>query len=220
MSLIITALLCVSAGTALANGQPECISAVKNATDSSCSCDSVHNLEDKIQHAFALLNHLASQLNVSLPGTNNGTGDAEVDVGRSQVSNYTFHTWEKSWARARNHCKSQGGDLVSIDSVEELQDINSRVTEYIRRSDDQFWTSGKARPLNSNHYYWGNGSQEISLDAGIWGNGEPNNWEGVEESCLSLNREPTVYGDTQFWLNDSPCHQELKYICEYLQNTL
>lgn len=137
---------------------------------------------------------------------------------------YIFHISKKSWSEARKICSFNGGDLLSLDSMEQLKYIRSRVIAFEARFlggglDQMYWTSGNrlGRSSNSTVFYWGNNTKPIFSKAPFWEATQPWNKEGLNEECLCLSRNYNYLGniiDEVLWLHDYECSRQFNFICE------
>uniref|UniRef100_A0A3B5QZT6 C-type lectin domain-containing protein n=1 Tax=Xiphophorus maculatus TaxID=8083 RepID=A0A3B5QZT6_XIPMA len=98
----------------------------------------------------------------------------------------------KSWSAARHDCVEEGGDLVSISSLEE----NTFVMGTLSSTHLDFWI-GLHNPTVGG-YSWSDGTP---LSHTNWGHGEPNNHEGREE-CVEM---VSSNNGTFSWWNDLNC---------------
>jgi len=69
---------------------------------------------------------------------------------------------------------------------------------------DQFWMDASDIGQQPGHFVWADGTK---LDAALWASGQPNDFFGGKEICVSLY---TGNGN----LFDYPCVYSLSFICE------
>ena len=106
-------------------------------------------------------------------------------------------TFIKTWNDARSHCKSLGGDLASVSSLE----INTFLTIL---TSDQAWIGGYK---SGSSWKWTDGS---SVDYSNWMSGQPNNWGGNQDK-IYINRDGLGGWD------DDKGSSERYFICEKLK---
>ena len=122
---------------------------------------------------------------------------------------YRLFGGPKSWIHSEEHCRSLGGNLVSVNGFEENQFVY------------QFWRSSTTKPhmgfwLGANDIYregtfqWTDGS-DFSYER--WYAAEPNDF-GSDEDCVHLWwREPSS-GQEMSWNDRSCTESEMAYICK------
>uniref|UniRef100_F6TDB0 C-type lectin domain-containing protein n=1 Tax=Ciona intestinalis TaxID=7719 RepID=F6TDB0_CIOIN len=113
-----------------------------------------------------------------------------------------------TWYDARDYCRAQGGDLVSVHSSEERDSIINFVTNGAVGSYTYFWMGLNNLGLNTG-YQWTDGSAVSFTD---WSVGEPNNVNG-EENCV----ECQFYTDSYTW-NDLSCDTSRNFICKIIKD--
>uniref|UniRef100_A0A6A7G2Y8 Macrophage mannose receptor 1-like n=1 Tax=Hirondellea gigas TaxID=1518452 RepID=A0A6A7G2Y8_9CRUS len=105
----------------------------------------------------------------------------------------------RSWSQARDYCRDQGGDLLSVANHEENSFILSMVYTL---PDYVVWIGGFAgREVG---FRWSDGSPFTFIN---WKIGEPNNFQD-QESCVSL------YPKTEAYWNDDNCGMKIGWICK------
>ena len=109
---------------------------------------------------------------------------------------------KKSWADASKHCNSLNGELVSIASEIQNEDL-----EMIVRSKnlEQAWI-GYSDAANEGDWKWSSPNKlGLSKKYENWNKNEPNSVEGKD--CA------TIVKGTGKW-NNHPCTEQLPFICE------
>ncbi|KAK3582967.1 hypothetical protein CHS0354_027082 [Potamilus streckersoni] len=113
---------------------------------------------------------------------------------------------KKSWLDARSECQRYDGDLLKIETDEEMVWVRSqaRQIEDMTPGNYEWWTGLNNRgQKDSTMWFWTDGE---TLKSGVlqWGQGEPNNYL-EQEHCAEI------------WLgffNDKNCDHLLYFICE------
>ena len=113
-----------------------------------------------------------------------------------------------TWFEAKDHCKTEGGNLVEIDSKKE----NTALVEDIKRrgfSDRLFWMGLTDRGSEDDWILETNGSEPSYLN---WGGGEPDG--GQEENCA------VIWNDEDFWgtWSDVPCDMDDTSVWNYTKS--
>nr|XP_046265193.1 macrophage mannose receptor 1-like isoform X2 [Scatophagus argus] len=108
------------------------------------------------------------------------------------------HSQKKTWYEARDYCRAIGGDLLSIHSTEEQENLPQRYTTV--------WI-GLSAPDPVNGYMWSDGSP---LQFQHWEDGEPNNKNNVE-SCTEIRLHKL--DDSGSW-NDVHCEAYREWLCQ------
>ncbi|XP_054870853.1 macrophage mannose receptor 1-like isoform X2 [Amphiprion ocellaris] len=104
---------------------------------------------------------------------------------------------QRTWYEARDYCKAIGGDLLSIHSREELNDIpRSYVTAWI----------GLSAPDPDTGYVWSDGSP---VNFQHWAEGEPNNKMNIE-SCVVHRLHERWIGSWE----DVHCELSRDWLCQ------
>ena len=104
-----------------------------------------------------------------------------------------------SWGRARQRCKSEGGDLVSINSRSEKTAIVAWARKLPRR---EVWTGLVLDPNNSSRWIWSDGSRP---DFKIW----PGNFV-----VGTLGPSRCVFQSSSFRLWHFQCDSNISFVCE------
>ncbi|XP_066541654.1 C-type lectin domain family 4 member F-like [Hoplias malabaricus] len=114
------------------------------------------------------------------------------------TSAYYISTDMKTWNESRDDCEDNGGDLVIINSKEEQEYLTRKV------GSKQPWI-GLTDSESENQWKWVDGS---ALTTAYWAEGEPNNWNGIEEDCVHMG-----FKENKTW-NDLSCSSKRQWICE------
>ncbi|XP_031150862.1 galactose-specific lectin nattectin-like isoform X1 [Sander lucioperca] len=112
---------------------------------------------------------------------------------------FSFNFKGKSWVDAENFCKSKGGNLASIHSVEEYEFLRTFINQ-ISGENRRTWMGG-FDSVKEGEWMWSDGS---TFDYKSWAPGQPDNTGGIEH-CLEMN-----YQDK--W-NDYLCDKVLPFLC-------
>ncbi|XP_005739885.1 C-type lectin domain family 4 member M-like [Pundamilia nyererei] len=115
---------------------------------------------------------------------------------------YFFSTRKSSWNASRTECRTQGGDLVKIDSSEEQNFLRTTI-EQIRR---YFWI-GLTDSAEEGRWLWVDGSP-LNERLTFWFFHEPDDWTEEDsdgEDCARMG--PT------YWF-DKSCKARERSICE------
>ncbi|CAN9513522.1 unnamed protein product [Ophioblennius macclurei] len=126
--------------------------------------------------------------------------------GSFQSSCYLLSTTAVTWSRAEELCKAQGGHLLVLNNVDEL-DYISKIVE-IRSN---YWI-GLVERHNEGHWSWVDGT-DFSSTPTFWDEGQPDDWDYREngEDCGQLHG--SEIRKRKLW-NDADCSLRYKYICE------
>uniref|UniRef100_A0A8C9ZTB6 C-type lectin domain-containing protein n=1 Tax=Sander lucioperca TaxID=283035 RepID=A0A8C9ZTB6_SANLU len=92
---------------------------------------------------------------------------------------YKYVATRLTWADAELHCVSQGGNLVSIHSLEEENFIKSLIKNF-DHAQGFTWIGLSDIHKEGNTWFWSDGSV---VDYSFWNAGEPNNSNG-NENCV------------------------------------
>ncbi|XP_041838336.1 CD209 antigen-like protein E [Melanotaenia boesemani] len=165
--------------------------------------------------SFGFLCILQVALNVSLrlgfyspDSCNNGTED--LDKLRKLADDYFQQGWvyfhpslyyisliKKTWQESREDCLRRGADLVIINTKDE-QDFT--------RQFHKFTWIGLNDSTKKRNWKWVDGTP---LTKSYWGPGEPNRFEGKNESCVEIR-----FHEIENSWNDIPCEDKNFWICE------
>lgn len=143
----------------------------------------------------------------------------------TQIHRYELLRNDVTWEQAYDDCKSRGGYLVQINSLEEYQHIIQQINGEAKQ-DVHFFLGGR-RSGSGRDYYWINSQNEFEGDslnpgkdswaAGHWMENEPSySSDGEAEQYMSL-----VYYQNAWVFNDVPediskyYSGKIGYICEY-----
>ncbi|XP_078574309.1 adhesion G protein-coupled receptor L3-like isoform X5 [Branchiostoma floridae x Branchiostoma japonicum] len=121
---------------------------------------------------------------------------------RQGGSCYKFHINDrKSWEEARQTCREESSELVSIETEEEHDFLRALTVNGLYS--DSFWTSGTDESSEGVFKWNATGS---NVTAGGWKTGEPNGRRN--ENCIELRRQHN------FLWNDARCEHKNFFICE------
>lgn len=114
-----------------------------------------------------------------------------------QGSFYYISFIKKSWQGSREDCLRRGADLVITDTKEEQ--------DFTRKFDRLTWI-GLSDDMMEGNWKWVDGTP---LTKSYWGPGEPNGFEGKNETCVEIR-----FHDIENSWNDIPCEDQNFWICE------
>ena len=125
-------------------------------------------------------------------------------------SNYTFHAqsmrW-RTWERSRFACKKTGGDLVSIESLEEWNFLKN----IIQTMKTEEYFIGLRKYSKFGEWRWISDNSTVNTTKGIfpWAKDEPNG----DGNCAVMYKE---YRKDNGEYNDNSCTdvKKIGYICE------
>nr|XP_046242604.1 asialoglycoprotein receptor-like 1 [Scatophagus argus]XP_046242605.1 asialoglycoprotein receptor-like 1 [Scatophagus argus] len=122
-----------------------------------------------------------------------------------QTSCYLLSGNSATWSRSEEQCRSHGGHLLVLNTVEEL-DYISRIVEIHR----DYWI-GLVEREHEGHWAWVDGSDFSTPE--FWDEGQPDNWDYREngEDCGQIHA--SVKRKRKLW-NDADCQLTYRYICE------
>ncbi|CAI5691495.1 unnamed protein product [Oreochromis niloticus] len=129
---------------------------------------------------------------------------------------YNFSISKSSWNKSRDECRAKGGDLVKIDSREEQNFLQRRVSEIMTGGEDKFWI-GLTDSAVEGTWLWVDGSP-LNESLKFWKGTEPDNWKGTNgkqpdgEDCVRMGEKGEA--DTPKWWFDAFCSKPHKSICE------
>ncbi|XP_008274887.1 C-type lectin domain family 4 member E-like [Stegastes partitus] len=111
-----------------------------------------------------------------------------------------------TWSKAEEHCKTESGHLVVLNSVEEL-DYISKIVE-IRYN---YWI-GLVEREHEGHWSWVDGTNFDSTQT-YWDEGQPDDWDYRVngEDCGQIHG--SITRKRKLW-NDADCKLSYRYICE------
>ncbi|XP_068594561.1 asialoglycoprotein receptor-like 1 [Brachionichthys hirsutus] len=123
-----------------------------------------------------------------------------------QRSCYLMSVASATWKEAEKRCQGQGGHLLVLNHVEEL-DFISRVVEI----QYDYWI-GLVERRHEGHWSWVDGTP-FNSSATFWDEGQPDNWDYREngEDCAQIHND--VKRKRKKW-NDADCELSYRYICE------
>ncbi|KAJ8008501.1 hypothetical protein DPEC_G00105540 [Dallia pectoralis] len=116
---------------------------------------------------------------------------------------FFFDQTQRSWTDSERNCESLDGHLASVHSTEE-----SRFLEELAGGSTITWIGGNdgGRPEMTQPRTW-TWTDSTMFNYHEWADGEPNNFNGVRESCIQMN-----FGDEHRW-NDEVCEKDFASIC-------
>uniref|UniRef100_UPI0037E9B767 asialoglycoprotein receptor-like 1 n=1 Tax=Semicossyphus pulcher TaxID=241346 RepID=UPI0037E9B767 len=122
-----------------------------------------------------------------------------------QTGCYLLSTSAVTWSRAEEQCRTHGGHLVVLNTVEELDYISQIVEiKYV------YWIGLVER--EEDHWTWVDGT-DFNTRQTFWDDGQPDNWDFREngEDCGQLHA--STIRKRKLW-NDADCSLAYRYICE------
>ncbi|XP_069956023.1 macrophage mannose receptor 1 isoform X2 [Cherax quadricarinatus] len=108
-------------------------------------------------------------------------------------------TGEETWWDSHLKCRQDGGELVSIHSLEENYWLLTQISDL---KDSDLWIGGRTQMGSG--YTWVDGSP---FDFDNWAKGQPDNYQGAED-CVSISA-----GQQGFW-SDKNCGQQMSRVCK------
>ncbi|XP_044197756.1 type-2 ice-structuring protein-like [Thunnus albacares] len=105
-----------------------------------------------------------------------------------------------SWADAERNCLSRGGNLASVQNIDEHHIIQSMILR-ITHTYPLAWLGGSDAQQEGT-WFWSDGSP---FSFSYWGPGQPDNRESAD--CLVMN-----HGDDKKF-DDEPCHFTRSFVC-------
>ncbi|XP_053341789.1 layilin [Clarias gariepinus] len=140
---------------------------------------------------------------------------------------YKIGYFEDSWRKlnfeeAQRACRSDGGDLLSIESSAEQSLIEGFIQE-LKASDGDFWIGLRREPNYEENivdcesqYYWLDGSKSSFRN---WHMDEPS---CGYEVCVVMYHQPSASADEgnsyMFQWNDDNCETKNNFICKYTKD--
>ncbi|XP_078141238.1 C-type lectin domain family 4 member E-like isoform X1 [Centroberyx gerrardi] len=122
-----------------------------------------------------------------------------------QSSCYLISQARVTWSKAEEQCRTNGGHLLVLNNVEEL-DYISKIIPTVG-----FWI-GLVERQHEGHWSWVDGTDYASTPT-FWDVGQPDNWDYMEngEDCGQLHG--TEKRKRRLW-NDADCSLDYRFICE------
>jgi len=113
----------------------------------------------------------------------------------------------KTWDEAQSQCQAWGGSLVKAEGA-----LASRLAKI--KCTDVLWVGAHEAPKTrgSDRARWRWISDASSVAASVWHDGEPNNYEGVEEECGFVGTYTSWMEDLKVF--DGPCDARIPFACE------
>ncbi|KAM9852033.1 brevican core protein [Aulostomus maculatus] len=121
----------------------------------------------------------------------------EPDWEKFQSFCYRHFTKRQSWEAAEQHCRMNGGHLVSLMTPEEQDYINEKYREYQ-------WIGLNDRTIEGD-FRWSDGNPLLYEN---WYRGQPDSYFLSGEDCAVM-----VWHDSGRW-SDVPCNYHLSYTCK------
>ena len=120
-------------------------------------------------------------------------------------SKYAFDIEKVDWQTARNKCQRFSGDLMAIETQQELEVVRALIIASDEKSNcSRFWTSGQK---SGSTWYWGDDASSL-ID--IWNYGLPDG--DAYGYCANI----LFYTAASMWtLNDQNCGGQHCLICEF-----
>ncbi|XP_052805091.1 uncharacterized protein LOC128234708 isoform X2 [Mya arenaria] len=127
---------------------------------------------------------------------------------RCSSSCYRFLSSRKmDWTTARKHCQTLSGDLLTLESEDEMIWVEHELFDY--PTSNEWWIGLKRSPDNKTTWLWTDGSIKNESNSFIqWGSGEPNNYLDSED-CGEINNHT---------LRDRDCGIPQQSICKRPQD--
>ncbi|XP_029026958.1 chondrolectin isoform X1 [Betta splendens] len=138
-----------------------------------------------------------------------------------KVSYIQDSRWRLTFEDAREACRSDGGELLSIETESE-QRLIERFIQWLQPGDGDFWiglyrsprhhATGATSPGCPSQYYWLDGSKAKFRN---WHPGEPQCKRGV---CVVLYHQPSAAperGRFLFQWDEDSCGSKNNFVCKY-----
>ncbi|XP_034156322.2 layilin isoform X2 [Pangasianodon hypophthalmus] len=168
----------------------------------------------------------ALMLSVSTSGSK-VLGGQNICKRGTNIPCYKIGYFEDSWRKlnfeeAQRACRSDGGDLLSIESAAEQNLIEGLIQE-LKASDGDFWIGLRREPKYEesstdceSQYYWLDGSRSNFRN---WHTDEPS---CGYEVCVVMYHQPSASSDEgnkyMFQWNDDNCETKNNFICKYTKD--
>ncbi|SEL85387.1 Peptidase_C39 like family protein [Butyrivibrio sp. ob235] len=110
---------------------------------------------------------------------------------------YALYNVGKKWDEAKEACEKEGGHLLTINSKEEQDFVQSLIEQKGTRN--SYWLGGKRSENNSDRWEWITGE---SFSYTNWGARQPDNHYGEDYLMIYKNRNPNSSVDAPFTWND------------------
>jgi len=123
------------------------------------------------------------------------------------------------WTTAQQRCQAAGGNLAKINNNFEQQFIHTQMTDRNEFPVGEGWDywiglvkDKEQEPQEGEYYFkWVDGSEFLPDMYTHWNDGEPNDWDGIED-CVEVYRRNGESRDG-YW-NDVRCDETRAYVCE------
>ncbi|XP_062386718.1 C-type lectin domain family 4 member F-like [Sardina pilchardus] len=163
--------------------------------------DTLSKDKDQLQNSYNQLKQDQESLNTSYANLEKERDDMlkgllDLDWRYFDSHLYYISTTNKSWDDARQHCKSTGADLVTINSQEEQ--------EFVSSFNKEVWI-GLSDVNVEGQWRW---VDDSPLTTKFWAKDQPNSYKG-EQDCVKLWLSPPL----ENW-NDEKCSIVHQWICE------
>lgn len=121
-----------------------------------------------------------------------------------------------NWTSALNHCRSEGGKLAVLDTIEKIIWIRGYRSFYRNIFLNSAWIGGFKR---ASTWFWKGTSVDTPVTITDWAPGQPNGGPGTADCVCAFgvgHGDPgsKVGEDAQFRNEDTGCNSRLAFICE------
>ncbi|XP_034115447.1 C-type lectin 37Db-like [Drosophila albomicans] len=123
----------------------------------------------------------------------------------AEIKSYRIMSERATWIESVHYCRRMGGELVVIESQDELNRLSNYLQNQGYGESDLFWTSGNDYISRGKFYSITTGNL---LPFTEWCRGQPDNYGG-NERCVHL-----YFQDGSYKMNDLVCEDKAKAICE------
>ncbi len=156
----------------------------------------LQTVEGKVDDALAKLGYLQSTISkIARPCP---TG---FEYYEQESLCYKFHSECKTWSEARQICKDEGGDLISLTegNLNNFRDVSRKRAGTCTH----VWV-GTTDISSAGKWNWLNGREITSV---FWSPDQPDNWAN-KEHCGDLVKV------SDYLLNDEDCSIKLHFLCQ------
>jgi len=139
-----------------------------------------------------------------------GTPDVDTDGDGIIDCEPLFHSEVQRWLRARNECRSRGGDLAMPSTAARALELSQLAVDQGAQVGMPVWVGAKDKGIG---LMWG-GQLNIQLPAEAYlGGAPPATSERFQPNmCLTINAGATSVD--QLEANSIPCHEAFPFICD------